>query len=356
MWELCFDLQDYEIMSLMIWILDNIVYEDEESSYNILKSNFFQKKILSFYSNQSIISHLNENNSNNIFFIIIEIGISLLTHLLSTGSSSTYHKEEIYKLSLPVFGLILKYSESNSQQIYHCCVYAINKAIDNEPRLIPLIDNSNLLNDILNKKYFSDDKIVLNCNTILGNYIENKSKLSDDFYYKCANYEMDILFGAKMPKLIIELFWVLSNIIYENTSIGEYLCKNEAFIDKAINIYKNLDNLHNISNMSYFFNSLVSSVHMNTFIKLVNKGLVDITLNYAKNNVDEPNKIKYIFQLIEVCLDIGELMQDNFIGKNIIKEKCDNYGLIDILRNYENGYDNELNIVVENIISNYYDE
>ena len=355
-WDLCFDLQDYEIMSQMIWVLDNIIYEDDESSYNLLKSNFFQKKIIYFYSNQSILRHLNENNQNNLFFIIIERGIGLLTNLLSTESSSTFHKEEKYKLSLPVFNLILKYSESNSKNIFHSCVYSINRAINDEPRLIPLIDNSNLLNDILNKKFFSEDKIVLNCNRIIGDYIANQSNLSKDFYDKCVNYEMDILFGAKMSKLIIEIYWVLSNVIHDNRISAENICKNEAFIDKTINIYKNSVDLNNIRNMSYFFVNLVACVNVNTFIKLVNKGLVDIVLNFAKNNFEESNKVKDLFELIEICLENGKYMQDNFQDKNIIKEKCDNYGLIDILRNYEEGDNEELNVIINNILSEYYNQ
>ena len=73
-WELCFDLQDYEIMSQIMWILSNITYKDDEYCYNLLKSNFFQKNIFSFYSNQTIINHSNETNENNLFYMIIDRG------------------------------------------------------------------------------------------------------------------------------------------------------------------------------------------------------------------------------------------------------------------------------------------
>ena len=61
-WELCFDLQDYEIMYQMVWILQNITYKDSESTYNLIKSNFFKNKILYFYNNGTILQHLNEKN------------------------------------------------------------------------------------------------------------------------------------------------------------------------------------------------------------------------------------------------------------------------------------------------------
>ena len=32
-------------MSQLVWILNNIISGDKESTYNLLKSNFFQKKI-----------------------------------------------------------------------------------------------------------------------------------------------------------------------------------------------------------------------------------------------------------------------------------------------------------------------
>ena len=108
--------------------------------------------------------------------------------------------------------------------------------------------------------------------------------------------------------------------------------------------------------MSYFFVNLVACVNVNSFIKLVNKGLVDIVLNFAKNNFEESNKVKDLFELIEICLENGKYMQDNFQEKNIIKEKCDNYGLIDILRNYEEGDNEELNVIINNILSEYYNQ
>lgn len=353
-WDLCFGLQDYEIMSQLVWILDNITYDDVESSYNLLKSNFFQKKIYNFYLSPAIICHLNENNPKNLFNIIIERGIGLFGNLLATQSTSTYNMEEKYKLSIPLFELLLKYAESNSQTIFYSCIYSLDIAIENESRLIDLIDTSNILNNILDKKFFSEDKIVLYSNRILGEYIGRKSGLPRIFYEKCTYYEMDVLFGAKSPKVIIEVFWVLSNIMHDNENSAEILCNNKPFISRAINIYKNLGYYKIIKDMSYFFLVLVELVNINTFIELENKGLIKITIDHAKNIFNDDGKFIILFELLELFLKKGELMKENYVGKNFIKEKYDNYGLSDLLKKYENSVNSQLQDIIEEIINKYY--
>ena len=353
-WELCFDLQDYEIMSQMVWILCHITLQNKKSSYNLLKSNLFQKKIFYFYSNPTIINHLNETKENALFYFIIENGIKLLNNLLAAESSSTYDKEEIYKLSIPIFNLILKYSESTSKNFFHICIYSISISIENESRLISLIDNSNLLNDILNKKFFNNENIVIFCNRILGEYTGNKGQLEKKFYEKCLGYEIELLFSAKLSVTITEIFWVLSNIIHDYMICGEQICQNEIFMDKIFNIYKTSVENKCIKEISYFFLVLCQTVNVNTFIKLENKGLVDIVLGHAKNTFDQPNNIKVLFELIRYFLDVGDLIEENFGGRNFIKDKCDNYGLIDLLRKYENSKEKELNDVIEGIIDDFY--
>ena len=238
-WDICFDLQDYEIMSQLIWILDNITNEDDEISFNLLKSNFFQNKMYNFFSSPAIICHLNNKNQKNIFFIIIERGIGLLSNLLASQTSNEDNKEEKYRLSLPVFELVLKYSCSNSRNIFYSCVYSLSIAIDNDKRYIDLLDNSNIIDDILNKKFFDDDDIILHSNRILGEYIFIKNKLSKDFYDKCTFYEMDVFFGTKSIQIIREVLWVLCNIMFDNINSADIVCSNKPLIDRTINIYKN---------------------------------------------------------------------------------------------------------------------
>ena len=355
-WNLCFDFQDYEIMSQLSYILNNITIDDNEASYNLIKSNFFQKKIFSFYSNPLVIRHLNVDNPENIFNSIIGNGVSFLGNILTVKPLSTYDKEEMYKLFIPIFELLLKYSESNAKTILNSCLCSVYAAIDNEERLINLINNSNILNHILNKKYFFNDKIILYSNRIIGEYINKFDKLSQDFYEKCVNYEMDILFSSKISLVIIEVYWVLSNIIHDSINSGEQICKNKLFIDKTINIYKNSDELKVIHDISYFFQILISVIDINSFYELIEKGVFEICLNHLKNNITNIKKLKILFELIELCLEKGDLLERNFYGKNIIKEKCEYYGLKDLLENYENSDDEELEEIINTIMTKYYEK
>jgi hypothetical protein len=213
-WELCFDLQDYEIMYQMVWILQNITYKNSESTYNLIKSNFFKNKIFSFYSNGTILQHLNEKDPENIFYLIIQCGLSLFSNLISIQFPSTFDEMEKNKLIEPVFDLILKYSQSNSEKIYHTCIYAIALGVEEELDFINKIDNNNnncvnIIYDILSKKFFSNENLVLQANRILGNYISNKTGLSDEFFDQCIQYEFDIFFGIKLSVAKRETYWVL---------------------------------------------------------------------------------------------------------------------------------------------------
>ena len=354
-WDLCFDLQDYEIMSQIMWILSNITYKDDEYCYNLLKSNFFQKNIFSFYSNPTIINHSNETNENNLFYMIIDRGIFLFKNLLVSEPSSTINREEKYKLSIPIFNLILKYSESNSQKIYYLCIYSLCESINSDIRLINQLDNSKIISDILSKKFFSDEKIVLYNNRIIGDYIQSKANLPKDFYDKCINYQIDILFSIDSSTVICDIFWVMSNILHDNMSSGEYICLNDNFIERILYIFKSSVDSKFIKEISNFFLCLCQTINANTFIKLKNKGLVEIALQHSKKTFDEPNKLVYLFKLIRLFLDTGDFIEENFGGKNIVKEECDNHGLIDVLKKYENCENEDLNDIIENIINDYYE-
>lgn len=353
-WELCFDLQDYEIMSQLIWIINNIIYDNKESCFNLLKSNLFQHKIFNFYNSQTIISHINEKDEENIFYIIVERGITLLTNLLAMKNLGKYYDEEKYKLLIPIFELVLKYSESNSPKIYHSCVYSISLSIEKEPRLINLIEKSNIITDILNKKSISFESVSHFSNRILGDYIANINHLSKEFYEKCIKYEFDIFSETQSHKCIIEVIWILSNILHDDESFSEIICNNQKFIDKLIFLYKNPVEYNDIRQICYFFLTLTEQSNFIDLNKLLNKGLLDISLEHTKNTFDEPSKIAILFMLIEFCLDTGKLMENKLGMKNIIKERCESFGFRDVLRNYENCSDNQLRIIIDRIIHNHF--
>ena len=360
-WELCFNLENYEIMSQMMYLLHNITYKDNESTYNFAKSNFFRNKIFNFYNNPIIIKHMNEKNTENIFCIIIQSGLSLFSNLISIKFPSTFDKIERNKLVVPVFELILKYSQSNNEKIYHSCIYAISLAIEEDLDLVNKIDNSynnsiNLISDILDKKFFSNDNLVLFANRILGNYISTKSGLSEDFYNRCIQYEFDIFYANKLNSAIRETFWVLSNILYDYQKAGFIICFNDSFINKTFQKYQNPVDYDELYNIAYFLNCLIYKCGIDNFIKLQEKGIVDITLNYTKITFNGPKTLITIFALIESLLHIGDTVRDNFNGKNKIKEKCDEYGLDEILEKYEDSRIVELFDIINNIKKNYYNE
>ena len=359
-WELCFDMQDYEIMSQMIWILHNITYKNGEGSYNLIKSNFFRNKIFSFYSNEIIMRHMNEKNSDDIFYIIIDNGICLLANLILLQFPSSYDQKDKYNLCFPLFDLLLKYSMSNSEKIYNCCIYAISLAIDENLDLLQGYDDNNnvniinLLNSILSKKFFSNEKLVINSNRILGNFISMKSGLSEEFYTKCIQYEFDIVFGIKSELAIKESYWVLSNILHDYQKAAFIICNNIPFLDKTMTMYQNLVKINDIKEMIYFIRSLVSRCNIEDFIKLQDRGVVDITMKFSKEKLNNANSLITLLELIDTFLFIGESVKDNFKGKNLIKEKCDNYGLKELLEEYENTDNEKLYDIIDKINRDYY--
>ena len=360
-WEMCFDLQNYEVMSQMMYLLHNITFGGDESTYNLAKSNFFRNKIFNFYSNQNIIKHLNEKNEENIFFIIIKNGLDLFANLISIQFPSTYDKVEKNKLIIPVFELILKYCQSNTEKIYHSCIYAISSAVEEDLDLVNKIDNYydngiNIISDILDKKFFSNNNIVLHANRILGNYISMKSGLSEEFYNKCIQYEFDVFFGNKLNVAIRETYWVLSNILFDYRKTALIICFNESFINQTFNKYQNPTDYDDIYNIAYFLNCLIYKCGYDQFIKLLDRGIVDITLNYTKMTFNKPKALITIFQLVESLLHMGETARDNFMGTNKVKERCDSCGLEEMLEKYEDTRNVELFDIIDKIKNNYYNE
>ena len=358
-WELCFDLQDYEIMYQMVWILQNITYKNSESTYNLIKSNFFKNKIFSFYSNGTILQHLNEKDPENIFYLIIQCGLSLFSNLISIQFPSTFDEMEKNKLIEPVFDLILKYSQSNSEKIYHTCIYAIALAVEEELDFINKIDNNNnncvnIIYDILSKKFFSNENLVLQANRILGNYISNKTGLSDEFFDQCIQYEFDIFFGIKLSVAKRETYWVLSNILADYQKAGLIICLNELFINQTFYKYQNTVDVDDLYNIAYFLNCLIHKCDIQNFIKIQEKGIVNITMKYAKMTFNSPKALITIFELIESLLSIGDSVRDNLMGRNLTKEKFDECGLEEVLEKYEDSKNEDLFDIIDKIKINYY--
>ena len=198
--------------------------------------------------------------------------------------------------------------------------------------------------------------MILYANRILGNYTANISGLSDDFYNKIIQYEFDIFFGNKNETAKNEIFWVLSNILTDYKKAGFIICNNEPFINQAIYKYKNSVELKEIHQLTYFFYSLICKCDINNFIMLQGKGLLDLVLKNAKITFKGSKELIIFFQFIEQCLFIGNSSSGNFGGKNIIKNKCDELGLKELLEKYENTNNGNLYSIIERIKNDYYKE
>ena len=64
-WEICFNLQNYEILYEIVAILNNIISKNQVGGCNLIRSNFLLNNIYNFYMNQTIISQLNNNNKKD---------------------------------------------------------------------------------------------------------------------------------------------------------------------------------------------------------------------------------------------------------------------------------------------------
>ena len=117
--------------------------------------------------------------------------------------------------------------------------------------------------------------------------------------------------------------------------------------------YQNEVELNNIGDIAYFLNCLICKCGIENFIRLQEKGIIDITMKYAKMTFKQIKPLVYIFDLIESFLYIGNSVSGNFEGRNLIKEKCEAYGLKELLEKYENSEDSELLEIIERINRSY---
>ena len=360
-WEQCFNMQNYEIMSQLIWMLTNVIFDDRKAGYNFMMSSFFRIKIFDFYSNQFILSHFNETNENNIFFIIIEKGMILFSNLLlvSSQSLSLLQENEINKTKKIIFSLILKYAESNSKKIYQVCIYSISKSIDNDvnlksPQLIELLENSDIINKVLDKKFFNEERVCLFGNQIIGNYISIKDNLPDEFYEKIINFEMDLLFSTKSSIIRKDIFWVLSNVLHDFQKSFIIMSNNKIFFNKVFNLFNEGENYEEIKQIAYFLLCVTMQANVKFLFDLQENGIIDKVVEYAKNTYQKPEDLVTIFQLIEAFLDSGEYLKDNYNGNNVIKNKYEKLGVEDIVEKYADTNNEKLGDVIDNIISKYY--
>ena len=358
LWELCFNLQDYEILYEIIAILNNIISENQIGGCNLIRSNLLLNNLYNFYMNQSIVSQMNNNNRKEAISNIIEDGIILFCKLLiiPTNNLDRFTREEIFISKQKIINLVISYSNSNLYKNYYTCIYSIFIIVQNEKRLFEELDKNNFIQNILkNKKFFDIQKIRFFINKIIGNYLAYKNKVKYNLLVDIVNFEKDYLNICNINSNRKEIFWVLSNAIICDKNIKNEILETKGLLENIFFCYKNSCSYSEIKEISYFFGHLLFNSNIKQFIQIENYKLLEIAIEHAKNSLEnDAEGLVLIFELIEYYLSFGKITKKYFNGKNYIIEKFNKIGGKELLDKYID-YPNEIvKEIISYILKEYY--
>lgn len=357
-WEICFNLQNYEILYEIVAILNNIISKNQVGGCNLIRSNFLLNNIYNFYMNQTITSQLNNNNKKDVMYNIIEDGIILFCKLMIVPMDNldSFTKEEIYISKQKIINVILTYYNSDLYKIYHVCIYCIYIAVQQEKRLFDEIDKINFIENVLkNKKFFEIENIRYFINNIIGNYVAYKNKINYSLLVDIINFEKEYIKKCNISYYKKEIFWVLSNIIICDKNIINKILENNEFLEEIIFCYKNTCSYPEIKEISYFFGNLLINANFKQFIQVEKYKLMEIVIEHIKKNLEnDVEGLSIIFELLEFYLSLGKIMEKYFNGKNIILEKFNKLGGKELLDKYILIDNKSLNDQIYYILKNYY--
>ena len=346
-WELCFNLQDYEILYEIVAILNNIISENQIGECNLIRSNFLLNNLYNFYMNQSISSEMNNNNKKDIMNIIIEDGIILFCKLLviPTDNLDRFTKEEIFISKQKIINIVIMYNNSNLYKIYQTCLFSIFSVIQSERRLLDEFDKYNYIQNILrSKKFFEIEIIRFYINKILGNYTAYKNKIKYNLLVDIINFEKEYLNICSTSSHRKEIFWVLSNTIVTDKNIITEILKENEFLKNITFYYKNSCSYSEIKEISYFLGILLINSDINQFIQIETNKLLEIIVGHAKKSLENDEEgLVIIFELIEFYLCYGKMMEKSLDGKNIVLVKFNKLGGKELLDKYINSQNKILN-------------
>ena len=357
-WELCFNLQDYEILYEIVAILNNIISENQIGECNLIRSNFLLNNLYNFYMNQSISSEMNNNNKKDIMSIIIEDGIILFCKLLviPTDNLDRFTKEEIFISKQKIIQIVIIYNNSNLITIYQTCLFSIYTVIQSEKRLFDEFDKYNYIQNILNnKKYFENEIIGYYINIIVGNYVAYKNKIKYNLLVDIINFEKEYLNLCSSSSHRKEVFWTLSNAIITDKNIINEILKENEFFNNIIFYYKNSCSYSEIKEISYFLGILLINSDINQFIQIETNKLLEIIVGHAKKSLENDEEgLVIIFELIEFYLCYGKMMEKSLDGKNIVLVKFNKLGGKELLDKYINSQNKILNDQILYIEKEFY--
>ena len=358
-WEMCFNLQDYEIFYEIVSIFNNIILENHIAGCNLLRSSFLKNSICNFYMADVITSQMNNSDKKNIIYNIINNGIILFCNLfiVNIDNLDRFTKEEIFLSKQQIIKVIFTYSSSNLFHIYHPCIYSIFLATQSERRLIDEFDKNNFIQNILKeKKIFDNDEIKYFVNTIIGNYIAFKNKIKFSLLIDILSFEKEYLNNCNFANHRKGIFWVLSNMIICDKNIVSEIIKDEKFLENLIFYYKNSYSIYELKEISYFFGHLIINADKEQFIKIEKHKLMEIVIYHAKQTLqNDVEGLLLIFELLEFYFGFGKLMSKYYEGKNKVIEKFDKLGGKELLDKYINFDNKKLTEQIEYILREFYD-
>ena len=358
-WEICFDLQNYEILYGIIAILNNITLKNQIGSCNLIRSNFLQNKIYNFYMNKNIISQINNNDKKDAINNIINDGIILFCNLLMIpiDNLDRFTKDEIYISKQKILNFVICYSNTNLYKIYHLCIYSIFLSTKSENRLIDELDKINFIQNILdNKKFFEMEAVRYFINNILCNYLAYKNIIKYNLLQKILNFEMEYIKMCDSGFHRKIIFLTLSNMIKCDKNIIIDILKENKFLEDIIFFYKSSCSYSEIKEISYFFGILLFNINnIKQLIEIEKHKLLEIIIKHAKISLQNDTEgLIIIFELLEFYFNCGKEMAKYFEGKNLIVEKFNKLGGKELLDKYIQYENEKLTEQISYILKEYY--
>ena len=357
-WELCFNLQDYDIFYEMICIFNNIIQDNQVGSCNLIRSNFLGNYIFNFYLNETITSQLDNKDKSSIYFYIIREGINLFCNLLIVpiNNLDRITKGEVKSSKQKIIKILMKYYNCNSFDNHYKCIYSLNIAVEGEISLVDDLHNNNFIEDILiNKKFFDNKMLLYQLNNIFGNYIAYKININNKLLIDIIIFESNYLDICKEPSHRKKIFWVLSNVILSSEDIYKQIFEINGLLSKIIECLKNSYSFSELREILYFFGVLLSKVNIKYFIEIEKNKLMEFIFFLIKNNFENRyEELILSFEILEIYFSFGKETSQYFQGINLIKEKFDKLGGKELLEKYINTSEEKLNKIIKNIFKNFY--
>ena len=150
-WELCFNLQNFDIFYEIICVLNNIIQNNTIGGCNLIRSNFLISEIFNFYMNEGINAQKNNEDKSDINYHLIKDGISLFCNLLiiSSDNLDNVTKEEIKQSKQKIINILLVYYDSKIYENHYKCIYSMAITLEQDFTLFSQIEKNHFIENVL---------------------------------------------------------------------------------------------------------------------------------------------------------------------------------------------------------------